>query len=227
VTAPALELTSVSKNYGALRPLRIERLVVGPTDQVAILGLDQPAAEVLINLLTGASLPDTGTVHAFGKSTSEITDSAEWLAALDRFGIVSDRAALLESLTVLQNLSVPFSLEIEPPPDAIQRQALALAEEVRLEPQLTAARAADLDDAARLRVRFARSLALNPSLMLLEHPSARLMRNDVRSVGTDLRVVAESRRIAALTLTADREFAAAVARRVLTLEPATGRLKGR
>jgi len=39
----------------------------------------------------------------------------DWLAAVDRFGIVSERAVLLDVLSVVQNLAVPFTLEIEPP----------------------------------------------------------------------------------------------------------------
>ena len=84
MTAPVLELTGVTKNYGALRPLRLRQLIVGPGEQVALLGLDQPAAEVLINLVTGATLPDTGEVKVFGRSTADITESAEWLTLLDR-----------------------------------------------------------------------------------------------------------------------------------------------
>src|SRR5436190_1306048 len=127
MAAPVLELTGVTKAYGALRPLRLERLAMSAGDQVALMGLDQPATEVLINLLTGASLPDTGEVRIFGRSTSEITDSTDWLSTLDRFGIVSERAALLEPMTVIQNMAVPFSLEIEPPSPEVVRQATAIA----------------------------------------------------------------------------------------------------
>jgi ABC-type transporter Mla maintaining outer membrane lipid asymmetry ATPase subunit MlaF len=225
VKTPALELTSVSKSYGALRPLRIEQLTMDSADQVAILGLDQPAAEVLVNLITGASVPDTGEVRVFGRSTAAINDGEEWLAALDRFGIVSERAVLLEALTVIQNLSVPFSLDIEPPPEDIRRQAVALAHEIRLDAALFDRRAVDLDAVSRLRVRFARAVALSPALLLLEHPSAGLTPHDRLKVAHDMRAAAEHRRIAALTVTADPVFAAAVARRVFTLEPATGRLR--
>ena len=40
-----LELSDIEKSYGGLRPLRIERLALGPADQVAILGIDRPGAE--------------------------------------------------------------------------------------------------------------------------------------------------------------------------------------
>jgi ABC-type sulfate/molybdate transport systems ATPase subunit len=83
---------------------------------------------------------------------------------------------------------------------------------------------ADLDLPARLRVRFARALALQPAVLLLEHPSAGLTSGDAALTGRDLRTVSERRGVAAVTLTADPAFAAVIAARVLTLEPATGRL---
>jgi hypothetical protein len=61
--------------------------------------------------------------------------------------------------------------------------------------------------------------------VLFEHASARLAREEIAAVGTELRGVAARRGIALLALSADEAFARAVAARVLTLEPATGRLK--
>jgi ABC-type transporter Mla maintaining outer membrane lipid asymmetry ATPase subunit MlaF len=225
MTAPVLEITRISKNYGALRPLRIEQLVMTAGDQVALLGLDQPAAEVLINLLTGASLPDAGLVRIFGRPTAEITDSADWLTTLDRFGIVSERAALLEPLTVIQNMAMPFSLDIEPPPPDVARQASDLAAEVGLHQSSWEQRVGDLDPASRMRLRLGRALAFNPGVLLLEHPSAPLRREETVPFAVDVRRVAERRSIALLTITADPEFAGAISARALALEPATGRLR--
>ncbi|MGC4086118.1 MAG: hypothetical protein QM736_29350 [Vicinamibacterales bacterium] len=220
-----LELTGISKAYGALRPLRIERLVLTPGDQVALIGLDQPAAEVLINLVTGATLPDSGEVRVFGRLTAGITESSDWLPLLDRFGIVSERAALLEPMTILQNMAVPFSLEIEPPPPAVARQVSALAAEAGLAPGVLDRRVGDLSAVDRMRVHLGRALAFTPGLLLLEHPTASLARPDVVPFACDVRALAERRSLATLTITADGEFAGAVAERALALEAATGKLK--
>ncbi len=225
MTAPVLELSGVSKAYGALRPLRIEHLVLAPGDQVALLGLDQTAAEVLVSLVTGATLPETGHVRIFGRATSDITESSDWLTVLDRFGIVTERAALLESMTVLQNMAIPFSLDIEPPPPDVARLASALAAEAGLAAALLEQRLGTLDAASRMRVRLGRALAFDPGLLLLEHPSAALARADVVPLACDVRAVAERRTLATLTITADGEFAGAVSERAYILEPATGRLK--
>lgn len=225
MSAPVLELTGVTKHYGALRPLRLAEFALSPGEHVAMLGLDQPAAEVLISLLTGNSLPDTGTIRLFGRNTSDIADSDDWLTLLDRLGLVTERAALLDPMTVVQNLAMPFSLELEPPPPDIVRQAAALAKESGLPDSVMEQRAGDLDAASRLRVRLARALAFNPGLLLLEHPSARLPRTDVIRFACDVRDLAERRGIPTLTITADPEFAGAVSTVAVVLEAATGRLR--
>ena len=225
MTAAVLEFAGASKAYGGLRPLRIAKLRVAAGDRVALLGFDQPTAEVFVNLATGATLPDAGEVSVFGLPTRAIEDSADWLATVDRFGIVSERAVLLDALTVIQNLSMPFTLEIEPPPDPVRERAEALAREVGLDEAAWTRPVAELGPAGWLRVRFGRAIALGPTILLLEHASARLAREQVAALGAQLRAVAAARGIALVALTADGAFAKAVAERVLTLEPATGRLK--
>src|SRR5262249_29132062 len=194
--------------------------------RVAILGLDQTSAEVFVNLVTGASLPDRGDVRLFGRSTSAISDSADWLSVVDRFGIVSSRAVLLDALTVVQNLAMPFTLDVEPVAADMRRRAAALAAEVGL-PLATYDRpVGELDAAGRFRVRLGRALALDPAVVLLEHPTAELSGIDVAPAASLCRDVAIARNTATLTLTADRDFGERVAGRVLMLEPATGRLSG-
>jgi ABC-type transporter Mla maintaining outer membrane lipid asymmetry ATPase subunit MlaF len=227
VTPPALAIAGLAKDYRGLRPLRIQQLTVGHDDTVAILGFDQASAEVFVNLVTGATLPDAGTVHAFGHATIAIADGDEWLQTLDRFGIVTERAVLLDQLTVVQNLAMPFTLEIEPPPDDVRVRAETIAQEVGLQIASWPARVADLDAVARARVRLGRALATDPALLILEHASAGLARTAGVTLGADIRHIAATRGIALVAATADEAFAQAVARRVLTLEPASGRLAER
>ena len=226
MTAPAgplLELSDVSRDYQGLRPLRIAALAVQPGEHVAILGLDQTTAEVFVNLVTGATLPDKGDVRLFGRSTSAITDSADWLAVVDRFGIVSPRAVLLDSLTVVQNLAMPFTLEIEPPAEDIRRRAVELAGRVGLEAAALDRPVADLGPSGLVRVRLGRALALDPAVVILEHPTAGVPQEALTELAARCRALPA----ATIALTADAAFAEAVADRCLTLDPATGRLAGR
>ena len=113
---PVLELQGVVRAHQSLRPLRLQSLTVNEGERVAILGVDAPGAEVLVNLVTGAALPESGTVRVLGRDTADITTGDDWLASLDRFGIVSPRAVLIEAATVEENLAMPFTLQIDPIP---------------------------------------------------------------------------------------------------------------
>jgi ABC-type lipoprotein export system ATPase subunit len=222
VTPRVVEIAGVSKQYGALRPLRVERLTVAAGERLSLVGLDQPAAEVFINLLTGASLPDTGRVRVFERATTEIADSESWIAALDRFGIVSERAALLDAFSIVQNLAMPFSLDVEPPTVDVLERATRLAREVGLAEQLLNAKAGEIDASARLLTRLARALAHDPSLVLLEHPTASIAAWDVPRIARQMRGIVERRSVAAIAITMDTAFAGAFGR-TLTLDGATGR----
>ena len=227
MTGPLLEVSDVAKDYRALRPLRIARLAVAAGELIAIVGLDQAAAEVFVNLVTGATLPDRGEVKLFGRPAASIDDSADWLRLVDRFGIVTERAVLLEALSVTQNLAMAFTLEIEPPPEDVRGRAQALAREVELPDSAWEQPVADLNRADRMRVRLARALALDPAIVLLEHATATLPRADILPFARHLRHVADRRGAALIAATADEEFAGAVADRILRLDPATGRLAER
>jgi ABC-type polar amino acid transport system ATPase subunit len=84
----------------------------------------------------------------------------------------------------------------------------------------------ELDAGGRFRVRFGRALALDPAIVVFEHPTVELSAEDVTAVADRCRDVAVARKTATVTLTADRVFGERVASRVLALQPATGRLSG-
>jgi ABC-type transporter Mla maintaining outer membrane lipid asymmetry ATPase subunit MlaF len=220
-----LEARGVVKDYRGLRPLRIRHFELRPRQSVALVGFDRITAEVFVNLVTGATTPDSGEVRVFNQSTAEIRDGDAWLASLDRFGILSERAVLLDQLTVAQNLAVPFSLAIDPIPDTVRRDVVRLAAEVGLDAAELDTPVADVGPARRLRVRLARAVALDPSVLLAEHPNATLAAADVAAFAADLARIIAARGLASVTVTADPAFAAAVAHEVLTLQPVTGELK--
>ena len=219
-----LSLHDVRKDYHGLRPLRVQHLEVRQGESVALIGFDLVAAEVLASLAIGATLPDAGDVHAFGALTRSVTTADEWLAAMHRFGILSERVVLLESFSVEQNLALPFSLEIDEMPLALRAQVRALAEEVGLDPGVLATPVGTLNPTALLRVRLAKALALRPRVLLAEHPNAALAAEEVSRFAADLAAIAAQRNMAMLVMTADVAFARAVSNRVLTVRPATGEL---
>jgi phospholipid/cholesterol/gamma-HCH transport system ATP-binding protein len=221
---PLIEIRGLVKNYRGLRPLRIQELRVLEAERVSLVGIDAAAAEVFVNLLTGALLPDRGEIRVFGRPTTDITDSADWMALLDRFGIVSDRAVLLESLSVGQNLAMPYSLEIDPVPPEIMTRVAGLAREVGLDVSRLDEPVSTGGPDVEARVRLGRAIALEPGVLLLEHASAHLNPGGIARFAADVRAVAAARRATLLALTSDDRFSRALGGRMLTWTPASGAL---
>jgi ABC-type transporter Mla maintaining outer membrane lipid asymmetry ATPase subunit MlaF len=231
---PVLQLNGIHKRYQGLRPLRLQELTIAEGERVAVSGFDAGAAEVLVNLVTGASLPDQGEVRVLGQLTADIAGGDEWLASLDRFGIVSPRGVLLEAATVEQNLAMPLTLQIDPVPPDVAVRVAALARECGIEGEVGAGNdqpgwlkhvTGEAPAHIRARMHLARAVALAPALLVLEHPGADLPADARGAFADRIASVTDARAIATLVITTDDEFAKRAAHRALRLEPATGALK--
>ncbi|MCA1586419.1 MAG: hypothetical protein LC791_17155 [Acidobacteria bacterium] len=220
--APLVEIRGLVKEYRALRPLRIQELIVRPAEIVSIAGLDAQAAEMLITLVTGASLPDAGEIRLFGRSTAEIGDSATWLRALDGVGMLSARVVLLEACSVRQNIALSLTLEIDPISAAVRERVDALARDAGLQSGQLDTPVGAVGPEDQMRVRLARALALAPSLLLAEHPSASLPPEMVAAVASDVARLARARGQGVLAISADPLFARSLGGTRLALDPATG-----
>ena len=220
-------IQKLTKNYQALRPLRVESLILERAGMVSLIGLDSQASEMLVGVLTGAVLPDDGEVHLFGKSTRDVPDSDAWLEMLDDVGIVTERAVLIAQFSVEQNIAIPFTLQVDPIADDVRPQVARLAEEVGLSAPELQRKVAEASPEIVARVRLARALALDPIVLIAEHPTASLPRSDVKEFATTIARVARQRQLSVLAITGDEAFAAALGGQVLTHEPATGALRPR
>ena len=213
------------KNYQGLRPLRIRELTVAPGAILSISGLDAIAAETFVHLVTGATLPDEGDVVMFGQDTRDITDSDAWLKSLDGVGMITARGILIGMFSVLQNIAMSFTLDVDPIDPRVVPQAGALAREVGIAEALFDVAAANVPPEMQMRVHLARALALGPKLLIAEHASAALPRPPVAAFGADLAKVTKARGLALVAITADEAFAKAIGGQRLEVVPATGELR--
>ena len=221
-----IELRGVVKAYQSLRPLRIRDLRVAKSDRLVLSGFDAAAAEMFAYLVTGAAVPDEGHVRVAGRDTRDIATDTEWLSSLDRFGMVTHRAVLLEGMSLAANLALPLTLSIDPMPDDVRARAARDAADVGLASDRLDRAAGELTEEERLRAHLARAVAVGPEMLMLEHPTARL-EDPARSagVGATLRALADARGFGWIALTEDESFAEAAGGTRLTLNAATGELR--
>ena len=225
---PLIEIQGVSKDHGGDRPLRIQSLSVGARDRVTVSGLDRAEAETLVHLVSGAALPDEGSVTVAGTNTRSIVTDTEWLVSLDRFGVVTHRAVLLDNLSVAANLALPLSLSVDPMPASVRAEVEALAETAGLARATIDRPVSSLDAFGRLCLHLARALAASPRLLLLEHPTLELTDDAGRQAfGRTLRRAADARALGWLAISDDEPFARAAGGDVWRLAAGTGALARR
>lgn len=222
---PLLDVAGLTKDYQGLRPLRIAQLTLNPGDVVVLGGIDAVAAQTLVHLITGATLPDAGDVTLFGQNTRAIKDADAWLKSLDGVGMVTSRGILIEMFSVLQNIAMSYTLDVDPIDPRVVPQAGDVARSVGIDESMFDAPAGKVPLDVQMRVHLARSLALGPKLLIAEHASASLPRETVASFGADLARAARSRGLALLAITADDTLAKSLGGQRLELVAASGELR--
>ncbi|MEO8482347.1 MAG: ATP-binding cassette domain-containing protein [Acidobacteriota bacterium] len=222
---PLIQFARVVKEYGGNEPLRVDALAVGPEDRIVVSGLDEAKAETMVHLISGAALPDEGSVVIAGQDTREIATDTDWLLSLDRFGVVTRRALLLDTLSAAANLALPITVSIDPMSDETRRRVEGLAAEVGLAPDRLEAPSGSLNALDRVRLHVARALALGPTLLLLEHATRDLLDDHGRiEIGRMLKRVSAARGVGWLAFADDRVFALESGGARWRLDGGTGRL---
>ena len=225
--APLIHLRGVVKKYQALRPLRIAEFSADRVDRLVLSGFDAMAAEMFVYLVTGAALPDEGEVIIAGRNTRAIETDTEWLASLDRFGIVTHRAVLLESTSVASNLALPLTVAIDPMTAEMRARVESDAVDVGLPLNKLDDPAHSLTAAERLRLHLARAIASGPELLMLEHPTATLTDPaDSDAFGQTLNTLSTRRGFGFVAISEDTVFTESSGGRALKLNQRTGRIGG-
>lgn len=204
-----LKVSSLSKLYEGCPALDSVSFAVEKGEFLSILGPSGCGKTTLLRILIGLLSPDTGTVTLNGE---DITHAAPDKRSM---GIVFQNYALFENMTVKKNVEYAMRFRPELKKEAKTRAAqliehVGLAEHMNKYP-------AELSGGQQQRVAIARTLALNPSIILFDEPMSAL---DVATRLTLRRELKELQKTSGTTMiyiTHDQEEAFALSDRIMVM----------
>ena len=169
---PAVELRRVTKAFGDRRVLEDVSLVVPAGRSVCILGRSGTGKSVTLKHIVGLIAPDRGQVLIEGRDITPLS-SRELAPIRRRIGFLFQNAALFDSISVGENVAFPLRRHAAFEEREIRARVQRLLEDVGLGGEFHTM-PADLSGGMRKRAGLARALALGPSILLVDEPSAGL-----------------------------------------------------
>ena len=169
---PAVRLDHVTKAFGDLTVLNDVSLDVPSGCGFAILGRSGTGKSVTLRHIVGLMRPDSGRVFVQGQEVSALDGEA--LADVRRkIGFLFQNAALFDSITVGENVAFPLRRHTKLSDREIRDRAQSKLESVGLGREFEKM-PADLSGGMRKRAGLARALSLDPTVLLVDEPSAGL-----------------------------------------------------
>ncbi len=173
VAQPAIEIIHLAKAFGSKVVLRDFNLGIFPGENLVVMGRSGIGKTILIKCIIGLVKPDSGTLRVFGQDISKLNHH-ELDDMRMRIGFVFQSSALYDSMTVRQNLEFPLRRhrrkKISHSIDELVLEALTnvgLESAIDLMPS-------ELSGGMRKRIGIARSLILNPEIILYDEPTTGL-----------------------------------------------------
>jgi len=216
--AVGIEITGVNLSYGATQVLKDVALSIRPGEFFAFLGPSGCGKTTLLRLIAGFAQAQTGKVLLDGQDVAPLPP---WKRDV---GMVFQSYALWPHMTVAKN--VAFGLEERRLPRAeIDRRVAQALELVGLSPYAER-RPAQLSGGQQQRVAVARTIAIEPKVLLLDEPLSNLDAKMRVTVRRELRALQQRLGLTTIFVTHDQEEANTICDRIAVMEAGVVRQVG-
>jgi phospholipid/cholesterol/gamma-HCH transport system ATP-binding protein len=170
---PVIQIRGLYKSFGEMKVLRGIDLDLYQGENLVVLGRSGTGKSVLIKIISGLLTADKGEVTVLGCKMNQIT-ARELQELRTRIGFSFQNSALYDSMTVRKNLEFPLvrnkkhltRREINSSVENVL-DAVGLSHTIDQMPS-------ELSGGQRKRIGIARTLILNPEVMLYDEPTAGL-----------------------------------------------------
>ncbi len=215
-----LVVRGLRKSFGGQEVLKGIDLEVRPGEIFVIMGPSGSGKSVLLKHLIGLEEPDSGEILINGEpiTTPEI-------AAKYRMALVFQSGALLNSLTVGENVGLYLSEHRLKPPGEIQKIVAEKLDDVGLKDAIDKM-PSELSGGMKKRAAIARALVIEPQLILYDEPTSELDPVSSVVIGEEILALKKRIHVTSLVVSHDRDLAFGVADRMAVMAEGKIRVMG-
>lgn len=207
-----LEVINLSKTFDTKEAVKNVSFGVNEGEFLSILGPSGCGKTTLLRMLIGLIKPSEGKILKDGKDITNLAPSGR------QMGFVFQNYALFENMTVLQNIE--YALKIKKETKATAREtALKLIEKMGLTEHMNK-KPYSLSGGQQQRVAIARTLALNPDIILFDEPMSALDVATRLALRKELKDIQKEFNTTMIYITHDQEEAFAMSDKILVMDTA-------
>jgi phospholipid/cholesterol/gamma-HCH transport system ATP-binding protein len=203
-----VQIRALRKSYAGVPVLKGIELQVEPGETFVIMGPSGSGKSVLLKQIIGLEEPDEGDILIEGESIH-----ADGVMDKYRLALVFQSGALLNSLTVLENVGLYLSEHRLKPPAEIARIATEKLEFLGLK-NVAHRNPSELSGGMKKRVAIARALVIEPQLILYDEPTSELDPLSAVVIGEEILSLSRRIHVTSIVVTHDRDLAFGIANRI-------------
>jgi phospholipid/cholesterol/gamma-HCH transport system ATP-binding protein len=207
----SIEVKGLRKSFDGQEVLKGIDLQVQPGEVFVLMGPSGSGKSVLLRHIIGLEPPDAGEILIAGESIH-----AEGVMDRHHLAMVFQSGALLNSLTVGENVGLYLSEHRLKPPEEIRRIVAEQLEAVGLK-GVEAKMPGDLSGGMKKRVAIARALVSEPELILYDEPTSELDPVSSVVVGEQIAKLNARSKVTSLVVSHDRDLAFGIADRIAVI----------
>lgn len=207
ITYMYVEMKNIYKKYGDFLASDNVSFGVEKGKLVALLGPSGSGKTTLLRMIAGLETPNSGDIYIDGKRVNDIPASKRGI------GFVFQNYALFRYMTIYDN--VAFGLELQKMPKKLIKERVTKLLEMTGLSGLEKRYPNQLSGGQRQRVAFARALAPNPQVLLLDEPFAAIDAKVRGELRTWLKELVEKLGITSIFVTHDQDEAVEVADEII------------
>ena len=196
-----ISFRGVEKAFGGKPVLRGVDLEVAKGECLFIIGTSGVGKSVTIKHLVGLIRPDAGEIRVDGQRVDHLDERALY-PVRKRVGMVFQNSTLFDSMTILENVALPLRKHRRLSERAAEEQAMLRLEEVHMA-EFASRYPSELGDGTRKRAAIARTLTLEPEVVLFDEPTTGLDPVSARRIDRLIRQLSDERGVTSLVVSHD------------------------